>query len=180
MGGANMKYPMKKLQKITGLGEILAKRLINAGYDSYESIVAAGEDGLSKIKGLNPHTIPSLIEQATKLAAEINEQRSRKVAEIKAAAATIREQVEGIGRAIKERPGEELQGKIGGKIETQLSKMLTALEKVEGSLEKRLKRAGKKLAKAGKCLATLSTDTGIKGIGSRLKKARKSLKGIYE
>jgi hypothetical protein len=102
------------------------------------------------------------------------------VAKIKATAAAIREQVEGISKAIKDRPGYELQGKVGSKIQTQLSKMLTALERVEGSLEKRVKRAGKKLAKAGKCLAELSADTGIKGIGSRLKKARKSLKGIYE
>jgi hypothetical protein len=58
--------------------------------------------------------------------------------------------------------------------------MLTALEKVEESLGNRVKRAEKKLAKAGKYLAELSSDTGIKGIGSRLKKARKSLKGIYE
>ena len=175
-----MKKTMKELQKIKGIGEILTMRFIKAGYNSFEAIVAAGEEGLKKIKGISPQMIPSILEQATALAAECKAEHSRKVAEIKAAAVAIRKQVEGIGRAIKERPGEELQGKIGGKIETQLSKMLIALEKVEGSLEKRVKRAGKKLAKAGKCLATVSTDTGIKGIGSRLKKARKSLKGIYE
>jgi NAD-dependent DNA ligase len=174
-----MKKTMKELQKIKGIGEILTKRLIKAGYNSFEAIVAAGEEGLKKIKGVNPQVIPSILEQATALAAEYNAERARKVAEIKAAAA-IRQQVEGISKAIKNRPGFELQGKVGSKIQTQLSKMLTALERVEGSLEKRVKRAGKKLAKAGKCLAELSADTGIKGIGSSLKKARKSLKGIYE
>jgi hypothetical protein len=175
-----MKKTMKELQKIKGIGEILTKRFIKAGYNSFEAIVAAGEEGLKKIKGVNPQVIPSILEQATALAAECRAERARKVAKIKATAAAIREQVEGISKAIKDRPGYELQGKVGSKIQTQLSKMLTALEKVEGSLEKRVKRAGKKLAKAGKCLAELSADTGIKGIGSSLKKARKSLKGIYE
>jgi hypothetical protein len=57
--------------------------------------------------------------------------------------------------------------------------MRTALKKVEGSLGKRVKKEEKKLAKAGKYLAELSADTAVKGIGSRLKKARKSLKKIY-
>ena len=175
-----MKKTMKELQKIKGIGEILTKRLVKAGYNSFEAIVAAGEEGLKKIRGVNPQVIPSILEQATAMAAEYNAERARKVAEIKAAAAAIREQVEGISKAIKNRPGVELQGKVGSKIQTQLSKMLTALEKVEGSLGNRVKRAEKKLAKAGKYLAELSSDTGIKGIGSRLKKARKSLKGIYE
>ena len=60
------------------------------------------------------------------------------------------------------------------------SKMLTALEKVEGSLGNRVKRAEKNWAKAGKYLAELSSDTGIKGKKIQRKKARKSLKGIYE
>ncbi len=180
MGGANMKNAMKKLQKITGLGEILAKRLIKAGYDSYESIVAAGEEGLSKIKGLNPHTIPSIIEQATKLAAEINEQRARKLADIKAAAAAIRNQVEELSRTLKDRAAQELTGKSRNAITLQLNKMLTAIEKVESALETRAKGARKRLAKAGQCLAQLTADMEIKEFGSALKKARKSLKKIYE
>jgi hypothetical protein len=175
-----MKKTMKELQKIKGVGEILTQRFIKAGYDSFDRIVAAGEQGLKQIKGISPHMIPSMIEQATSLAAECSTARARKVAEIKAAAAAIREQVEGIARAVKERAGEELQGKSGSKIETQLRKMIAALEKVERTLDKRVKGARKRLAKAGKCLATLSAETGIKGIGSGLKKARKSLKRIYE
>jgi len=57
--------------------------------------------------------------------------------------------------------------------------MRTALKKVEGSLGKRVKKEEKKLAKAGKYLAELSGDTTVRGIWSRLKKARKSLKKIY-
>ncbi len=175
-----MKKAIKKLQKIKGLGEILAKRFIKAGYDSYESIVAAGEEGLRNIKGLNPHTIPSIIEQATKLAAEMNEQRARKLADIKAAAAAIRNQVEELGRALKERVAEELPKKRGTTIALQLNKMLTAIEQVERAVENRLKGARKKLAKASQCLAALSADTELKKLGGGLKKARKSLKRIYE
>jgi predicted flap endonuclease-1-like 5' DNA nuclease len=174
-----MKRRVKELQKIKGVGEVLTKRLIKAGYTSFEAIVAAGEEGLKNIKGVNPQMIRSILKQATALAAESSKAHERKVGDIKAAAAAIRKQVEGIAQAIKERPVEELQGRIGSKIETQLSKMLTALKKVEGSLGKRVKKEEKTLAKAGKHLAQLSADTAVKGIGSRLKKARKSLKKIY-
>jgi fumarate hydratase class II len=174
-----MKRRVIELQKIKGVGDILTKRLMTAGYNSFEAIVAAGEEGLKNIKGVNPRVIPSILEQARVLAAECSVARDRKVTEIKAAAAAIRKQVEGIAQAIKERPVEELQGRTGSKIETQLSKMRTALKKVEGSLGKRVKKEEKKLAKAGKYLAELSGDTTVRGIGSRLKKARKSLKKIY-
>jgi hypothetical protein len=174
-----MKKSAKELQKIKGVGEVLTKRFITAGYTSFEAIVAAGEEGLKKIKGVNPQLIPSILDQANALAAEGCKAREQKVADSKAALSAIRKQVAGIAQAVKERPVEELQGRTGSKMKTQLSKMRTALKKVEGSLGKRVKKEEKKLAKAGKYLAELSADTAVKGIGSRLKKARKSLKKIY-
>ena len=171
-----MKKSMKELQKIKGVGEILAKRFIRAGYDSFERIAAAEKAELKSIQGINPQTIPSIIKQAAALAAEKSAERARKITELKAAAAAIREQVDGLGRACKERDGEGRQGK---KVEAELLKTVTALEKAEAKMEKRVKRAGKGLAKAGQRLSGLTADTGANAMSSRLKKARKSLKRIY-
>jgi len=180
MGGIAVKKTKGELTKIKGVGEILTKRLIKAGYHSFDKIAAAGEEGLKEINGIKSQLIPSIIEQATALAAEHKTERARKVAEIKTAIAGIREQVERIATAVKKRAGQEAQGKEKYKIETQLRKMFTALENVEESLGKRVKGAQKKLSNAGACLATLSTETCVKRMGNRLKKARKSLKKIYE
>jgi ubiquinone biosynthesis protein UbiJ len=113
------------------------------------------------------------------MAAEKSAERARQIAELKAAAAAIREQVDGFGRAYKKRVGEDLQGKIGKKVAAELLKTVTALEKAEAKMEKRVKRAGKGLAKAGQRLSGLTADTGAVAMSSSLKKARKSLKRIY-
>ena len=174
-----MKKSMKELQKIKGVGEILAKRFIRAGYDSFDRIAAAEKADLKSIPGLNPQTIPSIIRQAAAMAAEKSAERARKIAELKAAAAAIREQVDGLGRACKKRVGEDLQGKSGKKVAAELLKTVTALEKAEAKMEKRVKRAGKGLAKAGQRLSGISADTEAVAMSSGLKKARKSLKRIY-
>jgi NAD-dependent DNA ligase len=174
-----MKKIMKELQQIKGVGEILAKRFIRAGYDSFDRIAAAEEAGLKSIQGINPQTIPSIIRQAAAMAAEKSAERARQIAELKAAAAAIREQVDGLGRACKKRVGEDLQGKSGKKVAAELLKTVTALEKAEAKMEKRVKRAGKGLAKAGQRLSGLTADTGAVAMSSSLKKARKSLKRIY-
>jgi hypothetical protein len=174
-----MKKSLKELQNIKGVGEILAKRFIRAGYDTFDRIAAAKQEGLKNIQGINPQTIPSIIKQAALLAAASSAKRAKKVAELKAVAAEIRKQVEGIGETFKARPGEELPGKGAKRIETELRKTVTALEKAESKLEKRVKRAGKGLVKAGKRLSGLTAGTEAKALGSKLKKARKSLKRIY-
>jgi hypothetical protein len=175
-----MKKSLKELQKIKGVGEILAKRFIMAGYDSFDRIAAAGEEGLKIIQGINPQTIPSIIKQAAVLAAESNTERVKKIAELKAAAAAIRKQVNGIRETFKARPGEDRQGKSKKRIETEIRKTVAALEKAELKLEKRVKRSGKSLAKAGKRLSGLTAGTEAEALGSKLKKARKSLKRIYD
>ena len=175
-----MKKSLKELQKIKGVGEILAKRFIRAGYDSFERIAAVEKTELKSIQGINPQTIPSIIKQAAALAAEKSAERVRKITELKAAAAAIREQVDELGRAFKEQAGEALQGKSGKKVEAELLKTVTALEKAEAKIEKRVKRTGRGLAKAGQRLSGLSADTGADAVSNRLKRARKSLKRIYD
>ncbi len=179
-GGARMKKGLKELLLIKGVGEILAKRFLRAGYDTFDRIIAAGEEGLKSIQGVNPKAIPSIIKQAGALAAEISAARDKKVAALKKAAADIRKQVESMSETVKAQRGEELWGKSGKRIETELRKMITALERTESKMGKRVKRAGKGLAKAGHSLSGLTPDIEAEAIERKLKKARKSLKKIYD
>lgn len=172
-----MKGKMKELQKIKGIGEILARRFVEAGYDTHGKIAEAGEEALKAIKGTNPRAISSIISQAADLADEVGKARAKRVEELKGAAATLKGQVEGIARGIRDRFADELQGKQGRKIEKELLKVMAALERVEGKIGKRVKRAGKGLAKAEARLAGLA-EQGAKGVGKGLKKARKSLKSV--
>lgn len=172
-----MKETLKELQKIKGIGEILSRRFVEAGYDTHGKIAEAGEEALKAIRGINPRAISSIISQAADRADEAGKARERRVEELKAAAATLKGQVEGIARGVRDRFADELQGKRGKKIEKELLKMVSALERVEGKIGKRVKRAGKGLAKAEARLAGLA-EQGVKGVGKGLKKARKSLKRV--
>lgn len=173
-----MSKAAKELQKIRGIGEVLAQRLAETGLDTFDKIAVAGEDELRRIKGVNPRTLQSIIGQAAELAKDAGSGRAQRVAVLKAAAGTVREQVEAVARSVRDRFNDELQGKAGKKAEKELQRMTTALERVEGSLETRLKRAGKGLAKAEKRLAGLS-EAGLKGVGKGLRRARKSLKRVF-
>lgn len=172
-----MRKVTSELEKIKGIGTVLAKRLADAGHDTVAKVAEAGEEGLRKIKGLNPRAIPSILDQAAGMTQAKGDGRARRIEELKAAATTIREQVEGIARNVRDRFTEELQDKDGRKIEKEVLKMVAALERVEGKLGKRVKRAGKGLAKAEKRLAGLA-DAGLKGVGKGLRRARKSLKRV--
>ncbi|BEH09485.1 MULTISPECIES: helix-hairpin-helix domain-containing protein [Geobacter] len=167
----------KELQKIRGIGEVLAKRLAEAGHDTFGKIAAAGEEGLRAIKGMNPRSVASIVAQAAELAEGKAEDRARRVEELKAAALTLREQVEGVARTVRERFADELEKKTARRVEKEFLKVVTTLEKVEGKIGRRVKRAGKGLAKAEKRLAGLA-DTGLKEVEQGLRRTRKALKRV--
>jgi predicted flap endonuclease-1-like 5' DNA nuclease len=169
---------MKELQKLKGIGEVLSRRLLEAGYDSYAKVAAAGEDGLKKIKGLNPAMIRSILTQAEELINETGKTREKKIAELKQRTAVIKEQVQGIALGIRDRFKAEVAGKTGRKLEKEIAKVITSLEKLEGNMEIKMKKAGKGLVKAEKRLENL-TGAGLKGVRKGLKKARKSLKRVF-
>lgn len=173
-----MKGKINGLTKLKGVGDVLAARLAEAGIDTLEKVVAAGEEGLKKLRGLNPRMIPSILAQADALVGEAAKSREKKVEELKQRAAALKGQVQGIALNVRDRFKEEFAGKSGKRVEKEILKAVTSLEKVEAKLAKRVKRAGKGLAKAEKRLAGLG-DAGLKGVGKGLKKARKSLKRIY-
>lgn len=173
-----MKLGQKELQELKGVGEVVSRRLLEAGYDTFGKIAAAGEDGLRKIKGINPRIIPSLLAQAGELAGQAGKSKALLVDELKGKAVALKLQVHDMAGTVRDRFKDELTGDAGRKVEKEILKVLSSLEKVEGKLQTNVKRAGKSLAKAEKRLADLA-DAGLKNIGKGLKKARKSLKKVY-
>jgi hypothetical protein len=175
--GAGMKVGMKGMRKLDGIGEVLSRRLIEAGYDTFAKVSAAGEEGLKKIPGINPRLINSIVAQAGKLAEEAEQGRARQVEELKKKAVFLKGEVQEIAKRVRNRFQETLSGKAGKKMGKELVKVMDSLNKLEGTLERRVKMSGKGLVKAEKQLKGLA-DSGLKEIGNGLKKARKSLKKV--
>lgn len=173
-----MKQSLKELQKLKGVGEVLSRRFVEAGLDTFARIAAAGEEGLKKIQGLNPRMIQSILSQAGAMIGEAQKSKAEKVAELKLKTDSLKVQVQEIALNIRDRFKDEITGKIARKLEKDIVKVISSLEKVEGKLESKVKKAGKGLVKAEKRLANLA-DAKLKGIGKGLKKARKSLKRVY-
>jgi hypothetical protein len=172
-----MKKKLKELKQLKGVGEVLSRRLVDAGYDTIAKVVEAGEEGLNKIQGINRRIVPAILEQAGQIAGAGKATKAQKVEELKRYASSLKGQVQGVALRVRDSFQEEIAGKAGKKVEKQIMKMITSLEKVEGKLETRVKKAGKGLQKAEKNLALLAA-AGLGDIGKGLKKARKSLKKI--
>lgn len=167
----------KELQTLRGVGDVLAKRFIDAGFETFEKVAAASEEALQAIKGINQRAIPSIIAQAKEFTENAKE-RTKRIESLKSSAAAMKETVQGVAVDVRDRFKEELTGKTARKVEKELQKLTTSLGKVEAKLETKSKKAGKGLAKAEKRLAGLA-EKGLKDVGRSLKKARKSLKRVY-
>jgi hypothetical protein len=169
---------VNELKQLKGVGEVMSRRLFEAGHDTLAKVVTAGKEGLEKIQGINQRMGSSILEQACQLAGEGQPSKAQKVQELKRQAASLKEKLQGVAFRAREGFQDELSGKTGKKVEKQIIKTIASLEKVEGMLETRVKKAGKGLAKAEKNLSLLAA-AGLADIGKGLKKARKSLKKIY-
>ncbi|HTP66124.1 MAG TPA: helix-hairpin-helix domain-containing protein [Geobacteraceae bacterium] len=169
-----MKQEMKELKKIRGIGEVLSRRLVEAGFDTLAKVAALDEETLQKIPGMNPRITGSILAHAGELAAEAERERAAMVKDLQQQASSLKVQVQELARAVRDRFGGEIGGKDGRKAEKEVLKVITSLEGVEGIIETRVNTAGKVLAKTGKRLEGLA-DTGLRGVGKGLKKARKSL-----
>ena len=172
-----MKKKLNDLKQLKGVGDVLSRRLVEAGHDTLAKVAAAGEEGLKKVQGVNQRLIPAILEQAGLLAGEGRPSKAQKVEGLKRQAASLKSQVQGVALRVRENFQDELAGKTGKKVEKQIMKVIASLEKVGGKLETRVKKAGKGLAKAEKSLAILAA-AGLADIGKGLKKARKSLKKV--
>lgn len=169
----------KDLQQIKGIGTILSQRLIAEGLDSFAKITAAGVDGLKRIKGINPHAIGSIVEQAAQLAAAAPVETGSRIAELKEGISGLRLQVQSLTATARDRFQDKLSGKKGGKLTRQLVQVLDSLEGIEQKLPKRLKRAGKGLGKAQQRLSGLA-EASVAKLSKGLKKTRKALKRVLK
>jgi predicted flap endonuclease-1-like 5' DNA nuclease len=65
-----MKEQMKELQKLTGIGEVLSKRLVEASYDTIAKVAAAEKRGLERVAGINQKKLHSIVTQARMMTGE--------------------------------------------------------------------------------------------------------------
>jgi predicted flap endonuclease-1-like 5' DNA nuclease len=65
-----MKEQMKELQKLKGVGEVLAQRLVQASYNTIAKVAAAEQKGLERIVGMNPQKVRSIVAQARQMTGE--------------------------------------------------------------------------------------------------------------
>jgi DNA-binding transcriptional MerR regulator len=161
------------LQQLKGVGRVLGKRLYDAGFNSFAKIAQAGEEGLKKVRGVSPRAISSILEQAKQLSeapqlggAERDEAVQKQLSE-------VREKIQTLAQAVRERFQEELAGKCGRKLTSDLVRIENALEQMDDGGRKR-KRAGKALIKAEKRVAGLE-DASLKKVRKGLKRARKAV-----
>ena len=62
-----MKEKMKELQKLKGIGEVLARRLVESSYDTIGKVAGAEKKGLERIAGMNPQKVRDIVTQARKM-----------------------------------------------------------------------------------------------------------------
>lgn len=65
-----MNRQTKKLQKLEGIGEVLARRLVESGYDTIAKVAAAEKHELERIAGMNPQKVQTILTQARRMAGE--------------------------------------------------------------------------------------------------------------
>ncbi len=70
-----MKEQMKELQKLKGVGEVLARRLVESSYDTIAKVAGAEKKGLERIAGMNPRKVKDIMTQARKLMGEAEKSR---------------------------------------------------------------------------------------------------------
>ena len=88
-----MEQGMNELQKLKGVGKVLAQRLVETGYDTFAKVADAGEEGLKNIPGINPRMVQAIVTQAGELAGKAEKSRAKRVEELKLRAASLKEQV---------------------------------------------------------------------------------------
>ena len=189
-----MSDSVEKLQGLKGIGAVTAQRLIDAGLDTFQAIVDAGEVGLHAIPGINPRNIHDILEQAAMLsgpsvpAESAPETPDQTVSvpetfnqsdELKNMVADLRAAIQEIAAAARERFPEELAGKVGHKLTRNMVAGLDALYSIEELLERRPKRSRKALSKAWEKLDGLPEGE-LLDIRKGLKRARKALEKVIE
>lgn len=162
------------LQQLKGVGRILAKRLYDAGFDSFSKIVREGEEGLKKVRGVSPRSIKSIVEQARQLSEGAEPGESDGEEGVKKQLSEVRERMQSLAENARDRFEPELSGKTGRKLSADLLRMEDALVQMGNRGPKRAKRTAKALVKAEKRMTGLE-GASLKKIRKGVKRARKSV-----
>jgi ribosomal protein S13 len=173
-GAAKKVASAADLQQLKGIGKTLAKRLYEAGFDSFEKIAQAGEEGLKKVGGISPRAVGSIVEQARQLAETQPAGQEQREVTLNAKLAGVREQVQNLAQSARERFQDQLNGKSGKKLSSDLVRLEDALGRIGDGGKKRFKRSGKALVKAEKRVSGLD-EASLKKIRKGLKRARKAV-----
>jgi hypothetical protein len=170
-----MEQPASDLQQLKGIGKVLVKRLQDAGLDSFAKIAQGGETELTKISGINPLKITSIVDQA-KLLAEV-EPAAAPAGDgaLQQRLVEVKEQVRTLAEASLERFQQELEGKPGKKLVLDLARMETTLGLISFKGKKKSRRSGKALKRVHKRMAGLAADASLKKVRKTLKRARKAV-----
>lgn len=168
-----MSRSAQDLQQLRGVGPTLAKRLLEAGFDSLEKIAQAPEEELLKVRGITTRATGSILEQAKLLSRAPQPGQPEGDFDLQRQLSEVRQRIEAVALAARDRFSRELSGKRGKKLGADLVRIEDALLKLGGGGKKR-GRARKALTKAGKRVAGLE-DAGLKKLRKGLKRARKAL-----
>jgi hypothetical protein len=161
-----------ELQRIKGIGAITARRLVDAGIDSTAALVEYGIPELRLIKGINPRSIPDILEQARELVAA--EAPPDPIEALRALINELRYALEVVATDAREDFREELAGKAGVKLNRNLVACLDALDAIEEQITEKPEKFGRRLAKIHGRLIEMPGDD-LKKIRKGIKRARKSL-----
>ncbi|MBJ6724965.1 helix-hairpin-helix domain-containing protein [Geomesophilobacter sediminis] len=168
-----MPQTIKELQEIKGIGRVLAKRLFDAGLDSPAKVAQAGEEGLQKIRGINPRAIATILEQAGQLAENAHEPGAA-AETVRRKLTEVRDQVQGLAESTRNRLGDQLSPKCEKKLSSDLVRLVDALQRIEDRSPKKSKRSAKALDKAQRRVEGLE-DASAKKVRKGLKKARRAV-----
>ena len=164
----------EELQQLKGVGRILGKRLYDAGFDSFKKIVEAGEEGLQKVRGINPRAVASILEQARQLSGAAHASATARLEAVQLQVAGMRDKIQTLAQVARDRFQEELAGKCGKKLSSDLIRIEDTLQRLADGGKKRAKRAGKVLLKAEKRVTGLE-QASLKKLRKGLKRARKTV-----
>ncbi|UFS70518.1 hypothetical protein LPW11_21945 [Geomonas sp. RF6] len=168
---------MKKideLQQLRGIGAVLAKRLRNAGLDSFQRIAEAGEGGVGGISGINQHLVAGIVQQAALLSAHPPEEGAKHDED---GLSEKIDAVKGLLQSVAKDARQRFAGKIGGKRGRRLSETVVcicdSLDRIADTGKHR-KRSRKGLEKVQHRMETLD-QVKLKKFGKGLKKSRRLL-----
>lgn len=167
-----MQDAIKQLQQLKGVGAALAKRLVEAGFDTLPRLANATAGELATIKGLPAEAIPALQEQARALAGPTVADKSLTV--MLEDTERLRLGVASLVTQLRDHHAEGDDGKALRQLRKEISRVLATLERVDATLSEQLLRLGKKLSKADARLGTVAADD-LETLTKGLRHTRKAI-----